>query len=176
MRLRRLERSDVPLLHRWYNDADLMAWARFSPDHMVTLESLEKEYVGELSGEGRERTTYIVEERDSGRPIGSCVLRTRDPKHVTASVGILLEKDRWGKGHGTEAMRLLLQVAFDHQGWHRANLWTLAENERAIRSFEKCGFRLVGIEHEATYSDGRYRDVALMEQLKADWDARKGAT
>jgi len=172
VRLRKLERADLPLLHRWYNDADVMAWARFSPDHMRSLEALEKEYAQELSGEEDERATFVIEDRASGTPIGSCVMRTWDRKHVNTTVGILLEKDRWGQGYGTEAMVLLLRIAFDHQGWHRADLWTLAENERAIRSFEKAGFRLVGVEREATYSDGRYKDVALMEQLKAEWDAR----
>jgi len=176
VRLRKVERSDLPLLHRWYNDAEVMAWARFSPDHMMSLEALEKEYAEELAGEDRERSTYVIEERADGRAIGTAVMRTWDRKHVSTNVGILLEKGLWGKGYGTEAMRLLLAIAFDHQGWHRAELWTLAENERASRSFEKCGFRLVGVEREATYSDGRYRDVALMEQLKSEWDARKGTS
>ncbi|HEV8595118.1 MAG TPA: hypothetical protein VGR51_06275 [Thermoplasmata archaeon] len=44
VRLRKLERSDLPHLHRWLNDADLMSWARFSPDHMQSLDAVQKEY------------------------------------------------------------------------------------------------------------------------------------
>ncbi len=172
VRLRKLEKADLPLLHRWLNDQDLMAWARFSPDHMVSLAALEKEYERELAGEDRDRTTYMIEEKDTGKPIGWCTVRTWDRKHVNANVGIGLgEKEEWGTGYGTEAMGLLLTILFDHQGWHRAELWTLAENERAIRSFEKCGFRREGLEKESTYSDGRYRDIVLMGLLKSEWDA-----
>ena len=94
---------------------------------------------------------------------------------IAVSVISLGEKELWGKGYGTEAMELLLEIVFDHQGWHHAELWTLAENERAIKSFEKTGFRRVGVEREVAYFSGGYHDVVLMEQLKAEWDARKAS-
>ena len=176
VRLRKIERKDLPLLHGWLNDRDLMAWARFSPDHMISLSALEKEFEKELAGEESNQVHFIVEERETSRPIGWCVMRTWDRKHVSTNVGIGLgEKDLWGKGYGTEAMRLLLEIVFDHEGWHRAELWTLAENERAIRSFEKCGFRTAGREREATFYSGAYHDIVLMEQLKSEWDARRGS-
>lgn len=174
VRLRKLEREDLKLLHAWLNDRDLMAWARFTPDHMMSFSALEKEYERELSGEERDRVTYIVEDRDGGHAIGWCVVRTWDRKHVNAGIGIGLgDKEMWGKGYGTEALRLLLSIVFDQQGWHRAELWTLAENVRAIRSFEKAGFREEGRERESAYYDGAYHDVVLMGQLKSEWDAGK---
>ena len=174
VRLRKLERGDLSLLHRWLNDADLMTWARFSPDHMASLAAVEKEYERELAGDERDRTTYIVEHRASGTPIGWCRMRTGDRKHVSADVGIGLgEKEFLGKGYGTEAMRLLLAIVFDHQRWHRAELWTLADNERAVRSFEKCGFRREGLAKDAAYADGKFRDILYMGLLKSEWDAQK---
>ena len=176
VRLRKLERTDLPLLHRWMNDRDVMAWARFSPDHMVSLSALEKDYEKELTGEDRERTTFFIEERATGRPIGWCTARTWDRKHVSANLGIGLgEKDFWGKGYGTEAVSLLLGIVFDQQGWHRAELYTLAENERAIRSAEKAGFRRCGQEHESAFYDGAYHDIIEMELLRSEWDARKAS-
>ncbi len=175
VRLRKVEREDLSRLHGWMNDRDVMAWARFSPDHMVSRSALEKDFEEELSGKSRERTTFIIEERASGSPIGWCTMRTGDRKHVSVNVGIGLgEKERWGKGYGSEAVALLLGIVFDQQAWHRAELYTLADNARAIRSAEKCGFRRCGIEHESTYYDGGYHDVVAMELLKAEWDARKG--
>ncbi len=175
VRLRKLEKTDLPTLHRWMNDRDVMAWARFSPDHMISVTALEKEYEKELAGEDRDRTTFMVEEKDSGKAIGWCTVRTWDRKHVNANVGIGLgEKTLWGKGYGSEAVSLLLGIVFDQQAWHRAELYTLAENERAIRSAEKNGFCRCGLEHESVYYEGSYHDVMEMELLKAEWDARKG--
>ena len=176
VRLRKVEKQDLPLLHKWANDRDVVAWARFSPEQMSSLAALEKAYEKELHDEETERTSYMIEETATSRAIGWCVVRTWDRKHVSANVGISLgEKDLWGKGYGTEAMSLLLEIVFDHQGWHHAELWTLAENDRAIKSFEKCGFRRVGVEREVAYFSGGYHDVVLMEQLKSEWDARKAS-
>jgi len=175
VRLRKVERADLPSLHRWMNDSEMMAWARFRPEAMTSLTALEKEFEKELAGEDEERTHYMIEEKATAKPIGWCVARTWDRKHVNANVGVGLgEKEYWGRGFGTEAVQLLLTILFDHQGWHRAELWTLAENERAIRSFEKCGFRKEGHEKESVYFGGRYRDLILMGLLKSEWDAKKG--
>ncbi len=175
VRLRKLEKADLPTLHRWMNDRDVMAWARFSPDHMISLAALEKEYEKELAGEDRDRTTFIIEDRTSGRPIGWCTQRTWDRKHVSANVGIGLgEKEMWGRGYGTEAVGLLLEIVFDQQGWHRAELYTLAENARAIRSAEKNGFRRCGLERESVFYEGGFHDVVEMEQLRSEWNARAG--
>ncbi len=177
VRLRKLEKADLPTLHRWMNDREVMAWARFSPDHMISMSALEKEYEKELSGEDQDRTTLFVEEIASSRPIGWCTIRTWDRKHVSANVGIGLgEKEFWGRGYGTEAVRLLLSVVFEQQAWHRAELYTLSENKRAIRSAEKCGFHPCGLEHESTYYDGGYHDVMEMEQLRSEWAARNART
>jgi RimJ/RimL family protein N-acetyltransferase len=93
---------------------------------------------------------------------------------VSANVGIGLgEKETWGKGYGTEAMRLLLKIVFDQWGWHRAELWTLAENDRAIRSFEKCGFRREGLMKESAYYHGGYHDIIHMGLLQSEWAAAK---
>lgn len=173
IRLRKIEKADLPTLHQWMNDREVMAWARFSPDHMVSLSALEKEFEKELAGEDRDQTTYIVEEKASGRAIGWCTERTVDRKHVSANVGIGLgAKELWGKGYGAEAVELLLGIVFDQQGWHRAELYTLADNERAIRSAEKCGFHRAGLERESAYYEGAFHDVVEMEQLKSEWDAR----
>ncbi len=174
VRLRKLEKADLPTLHRWMNDRDVMAWARFSPDHMTSLAALEKEYEKELAGEERDRVTFVIEAKKTGRAIGWCTARTWDRKHVNANVGIGLgEKAFWGRGFGTEAVGLLLEIVFDQQGWHRAELYTLAENDRAIRSAEKNGFRRCGHERESVYYEGAYHDVVEMEQLKSEWDARR---
>ncbi len=174
VRLRKLERADLALLHTWMNDRDVMAWARFSPDHMISLAALEKEFEKELTGEDRERTTFIIEDRKAGEPIGWCTARTWDRKHVSANIGIGLgDKSLWGKGYGSEAVSLLVGVLFDQQGWHRLELYTLADNTRAIRSAEKCGFRICGRERESTFYDGAYHDVVEMEQLRSEWAARQ---
>ena len=174
--LRALEKADLELVHKWVNDSEVMRHARYQPEHMQSFESVAKEYEEELKERRpKERRTLVVLEKATGRAIGLTIIRTWDHKHISATVGILLgEKDHWGKGLGTEAMELLLTVVFDHLAYHRADLFTTPENERAVKSFRKVGFREVGREREVLFFDGKYHDSTVMELLRSEWEARRG--
>jgi RimJ/RimL family protein N-acetyltransferase len=82
------------------------------------------------------------------------------------------EPDYWGKGYGTDAMRLVLRFAFHELNLERVSLEAFAHNTRAIRSYEKSGFRLEGVQREWEGRDGERRDVVGMGILRTDWEAR----
>ena len=85
------------------------------------------------------------------------------------------EHDAWGQGYGTEATRLMLGLAFDSIGLHRVGLSVFSFNERAIRSYEKAGFRLEGRARDAILRDGERRDELSMAILAPEWRALRGA-
>ena len=74
-----------------------------------------------------------------------------------------------GKGLGTEVTQLVLSHAFGTLGLHRVSLRVLAYNERAIRCYEKCGFRTEGRERQSALVDGEYYDDVLMGLLADDY-------
>ena len=75
--------------------------------------------------------------------------------------------------HGTEAIGLLLQYAFSQMNLNRVYLRVCADNERAVRCYEKCGFREEGRFREHVYLDGQYRDVLQMAILQREFEAMK---
>ena len=85
------------------------------------------------------------------------------------------ETDAWGHGYGTEAARLMLWLAFERIGLHRVGLSVFAFNERAIRSYEKAGFRVEGRLREAIARDGRYWDEIQMGVLRDEWLVARAA-
>lgn len=87
-----------------------------------------------------------------------------------AGVGIGLGEpaDR-GRGYGTDAMRLVLRYAFAELNLARVSLEALAHNTRAIRSYEKAGFKLEGVQREWERRDGHRADVVGMGILAADY-------
>ncbi len=96
--------------------------------------------------------------------------------HGDAFVGIGLgERDYWGKGYGTEAMKLILRFAFVELGLHRVSLDVFDYNPRGVKSYEKAGFRREGVEREMIKRDGRRYDVIFMGVLCADWLKQFGA-
>jgi aminoglycoside 6'-N-acetyltransferase len=90
-----------------------------------------------------------------------------DPSSRHADVDIFLGPDAQGRGLGTEAMRLVLSHLIAERGHHRVTLGTSVDNARAIRCYEKVGFRPVGVMRKAARSHltGEWEDELLMEYV-----------
>jgi aminoglycoside 6'-N-acetyltransferase len=88
-----------------------------------------------------------------------------DPNARHAELDIFLGPDHLGRGLGTEAMRLVVRHLIEERGHHRITLYTSPENGRAIRSYEKAGFRSVGVCRKVARNPatGVWKDELLME-------------
>ncbi|HIC94568.1 MAG TPA: N-acetyltransferase, partial [Anaerolineae bacterium] len=64
----------------------------------------------------------------------------------------------------------LLGFAFREMNLHRVYLSVHDYNERAIRCYEKCGFRHEGRLREALFRDGRYHDELMMGILREEFE------
>ncbi len=112
---------------------------------------------------------YIIEEKATGRPVGSVYFRDVDPVNHSAEYGIFIgEEDARGRGFGTETARLFTDFGFAHLGLHRISLRLLADNLPARRSYEKAGFAVEGTFRDMVLLDGRYRDVVFMAKLAGE--------
>lgn len=99
--------------------------------------------------------------------VGSARLDRVDFTDRRASFAIgLLQTEHLGKGIGTEASKAVLGFAFSDLGLHRVSLRVLAINERAIRSYQKCGFQIEGRERETAFIDGKWHDDLIMGLLE----------
>lgn len=73
-----------------------------------------------------------------------------------------------GRGHVTEAVRLLVDYLFATKKQHRIQLVIVPENGASRRIAEKCGFILEGTVRGAFFNDGRSQDVVLYSLLRTD--------
>jgi aminoglycoside 6'-N-acetyltransferase len=89
------------------------------------------------------------------------------PRYRHATIDLFLDPALHGQGIGTQALGLLSEYLLDERGHHRLTIDPAGENAAAIRSYEKAGFRRVGLmrayEHRGA---GDYRDALLMEKVK----------
>lgn len=72
------------------------------------------------------------------------------------------EEDYWGKGIGSEAISMLIKFSFEELNFHRVYLSVFSYNTRAIKSYEKVGFKVEGILKESVFRQGKYHDKNLM--------------
>jgi aminoglycoside 6'-N-acetyltransferase len=88
-----------------------------------------------------------------------------DPSSRHADVDIFLGPGHQNRGLGTEAMRAVVRHLIEERGHHRITLSTSVDNARAIRVYEKAGFRRVGRTRKSAldHRTGRWEDEFLME-------------
>jgi RimJ/RimL family protein N-acetyltransferase len=67
------------------------------------------------------------------------------PWRCTGMTIIIGEKDKWGKGYGTEAGHLLVNYAFLRLDFHRVSICVVGFNERALKFWENLGFKKEGV-------------------------------
>ncbi|MGW4641595.1 GNAT family N-acetyltransferase [Sphaerisporangium sp. NPDC004334] len=165
VRMRALEPSDAETLWRWHNDPEAMRW--MSDGYPPSLAHLTKE-LSERVADTFGDLTLIIETLE-GRTIGIVALREAEPEVGDARLDIYLgEKDTWGKGYATEAMRLICRYGFGQMRLHRITLTAVAENTAARRVYEKVGFVEEGRMREAFRRDGVWHDKVVMGLLEGE--------
>jgi RimJ/RimL family protein N-acetyltransferase len=169
--LRASERSDIDLFTRWLNDARVTRF--LSADTPFSRATEEAWFERMLGVQGRDLYHFAICMREGGQAIGTIALHDIDLKHGNAEVGIAIgEPELWEQGLGTDAMRAIMDFGFGTLRLERIQLQVYAFNERARRSYEKCGFVLEGTRRQALLRDGRRHDVHLMSILREEWAAQ----
>jgi aminoglycoside 6'-N-acetyltransferase len=95
-----------------------------------------------------------------------------DPDYRRAGIDIFLAEAYQGQGYGSEAIRVLARHLFGERGHHRLTIDPAAANARAIRAYERVGFRPVGVMREyERAADGSWHDGLLMDLLAREFES-----
>lgn len=91
------------------------------------------------------------------------------PGYRHAGIDLFLDRDHHGRGLGPEAIRVVARYLFDVRGHHRLTIDPSAANERAIRAYERVGFRRVGtMRRYERGPDGTWHDGLLLDLLAGE--------
>lgn len=125
----------------WYADPELAHLTRHDQTPLTPLQirSYFEHAVLPSSAAGHSFGIHTV---DSGALVGTVALTdfTRDGRCATLRI-LIGEHAYWGRGYGTSAVRLVAGYGFDVLGLQEIVLGVFDFNARAIRSYEKVGFR-----------------------------------
>lgn len=158
---------------RWNQDSGFVRLLDTDPPKLLSekkwKEWLEKELDKETLGEG----LFAIRTLEGDRLIGFIGLFDLFMQHADALVAIALgERDNWGKGYGTDAMRIVERYAFQELNLRRVGLIVFEYNPRAIRSYEKAGFVTEGRVRQVMLRDGRRWDYVYMGILREEWQVK----
>jgi RimJ/RimL family protein N-acetyltransferase len=171
--LRRPRPEDQAAVRRWYRDPELARLTRYQTRPMAEAE-IDLFFRSRLLS--ADALAYAILELPAERLVGFATFSALDPDNGSVLFHITIgERDAWNRGLGTETTTLMLGHAFERLGLHRVGLTVFAFNERAVRAYEKAGFRVEGRLREAVQRDGRYWDEIQMGVLRDEWLAARRA-
>lgn len=171
VRLREYRKEDINLRYTYINDPEVLKYLESGIPYPLTLNEELKWF--ETISAFKDSYRFAVEVTESGLYIGDCGINSIDWKNRVASLVIFIgSKGCRGKGYGTEAMQLLLSFVFNEININKARLNVYSFNERAIRSYEKCGFKREGVLRQEIFREGKYHDIIALGLLREEYLGR----
>ncbi len=158
--------EDVGILKKGYNDPDVRdAMFMYFP---LTDQDTENKIEAMLKEE--KAINLMIIDKETKKTVGHTALV--HPDWVSGMVTfyiVLLDKDVWGKGLGTEATQLIVDYGFNMLNLNRIQLHVNAENEAAKTVYKKIGFKHEGTLRQAMYKNNKYYDFWLMSILADEY-------
>ncbi|AGK99358.1 GNAT family N-acetyltransferase [Clostridium pasteurianum] len=168
VRLKEYRKEDVKLVQSYVNDSEIKKLLNPGIPYLYTFEDEEK-WFESLSAKN-DQYSFAIETLVDNKYIGGCGINSIDWKNSAAVIGIFIgDKEYWGKGYGTDAMKLLISFIFEQMNLNKIKLQVLSYNERAIKCYEKCGFTKEGVLREEIFRDGKYHDNIVMGFFKIEY-------
>jgi [ribosomal protein S5]-alanine N-acetyltransferase len=166
--LRPVEEQDLPLIHQWMNHPEVWRYMDYERPHSLqdVRQDIEQARVDGVP------FTVVVGDRPIGR-IGLNGFRRRDG---VASLYLYIgEPEFWGRGYARDAVLTLLAYAFDRFDLHLVELWTLGDNDRALRAYEACGFRVEAHLRDRSFKQGAYVERVVMSVTREEFAAARAS-
>ena len=157
--------EDVEIFTQWMNDFYITDYTGRS--HQVVTLQEEKVY---LEKEQNNKNVFAIIDIQTDKIIGSIGLHQINNINRTATLGIFIgNKEYWSKGYGTEAIQLILDFGFNYLNLKKIDLALMEFNQRALKCYEKCGFKEIGRKRKCNFTNGKYYDSILMDILAEEF-------
>lgn len=168
--LRSLKKADADSLCLAANDRQVFRHISGVP-YPYTLKDAE-EYILYVQKRLNEQSSYELGITLKGEKevIGMIGLKNadRDDK-FSAEIGFWLGKKYWRQRIGSEAIRLMLDFAFNDINLHKVSAEVMESNEISLRLLEKIGFKKEGLLRESEKRAGKWMNVYYLGLLKKEF-------
>lgn len=166
-----LAREDLALIRQWSNDPEL----RGLIGSVTPLGESDDEKFIEKVYNSEDRIWFSVWSLEEKKIVGEAGLLRMFPAWRTTDMTIIIgDRDARGKGYGLETARLLLNYAFGYLNFHRVAIGVVGFNTKALKFWERAGFKQEGIQRDGYYYNHHYHDFIMMSILEEEYRERYG--
>lgn len=160
--------EDSIAFSRWTHDPDYIRQVDTDYARPFTIQQMEEQ----MKPSGGNTVYFHLRTLADDTFIGFVVLHSIEWNNQSALMAIGIGEAAYrGKGYGGDALRLILNYAFQELNLYRVGLDVIASNERAVHAYEKAGFRHEGACRGAVCRDGKRIDRMIMGILRDEWKA-----
>ena len=165
--------EDYEIFAEWLNDFQVTDYT--SRSGKIMSNAAEKEY---LEANNNPEAVFAIVDLKTDKMVGTVGIEQIDHLHRRGTLGIFIGDENYrDNGYGTEAIKLILEYGFKYLNLKNINLDVMSFNARAIRCYEKCGFKMAGTRRKAMFINGNYYDIYSMdildEEFKGDYIRNK---
>ncbi|MFG2816237.1 GNAT family N-acetyltransferase [Streptomyces sp. NPDC048410] len=171
LELRELTVDDVDRVFAIYGSSEATEHLSFEPRSHEQVGQIVTRAVASATAVPRTEYALAVTDRASGRLCGFGRLALDPHQPSGATIGFALNSDWWGAGYGTETVRLLLHLGFDHLLLHRVWGARSPANSASARVMTAVGMVEEGTIREHVRKGGRWRDSVVHAILDHEWAA-----
>ena len=159
---------------QWNRDSEYVRLLDITPPRLYSTKAI-KEWMEKDLEKQTDMYWFAIRALEDDRLLGDITLSVVNWGNRNAFTGISIgDREFWGKGYGTDAMRLILRYGFYELNLRRISLVVFEFNQRALRSYEKAGFRIEGRQRQGVQREGRRWDILYMGILREEWMEKNG--
>jgi len=137
--LRALKADDAHRMLEWMQNEDVVRYLTIGGKD-TKLETVQN-FIKSASDDSENIHRAIIDENDTY--LGTVSLKHVDRERKEAEYAISMHMDAIGTGASKSATELILRLAFDELKLDRIVLCVSESNKRAVRFYDKCGFRVI---------------------------------
>jgi len=164
--------DDLNNHHRLLSDATVMYYLQDIKTETIkeSKENLFK-VINDQGSSERKLYHFVIEIKNINEFIGGIGYTVSDstPCGKLVHMGYFLLKEYWNKGYATEALKRVIDFAFNENNVYRIHTGCLKENVYSERIMQKCGFTKEAEFIEYVFHDGKFKDRVEYRILKNEW-------
>lgn len=110
----------------------------------------------------------------NSKKIGVIAYNAIDEQNQKTEIDIIIgNEEDVGKGYGSDAIKTLCSYIFDKLKLNKIWIEARANNPRAIKAYQKAGFKKEGILKEENYFQKKFVDCIRLGLLRKDFSRKK---
>ncbi len=168
LELRPMRVNDAEDMYEYAKLEEVTKYLLWSPHESLSYTESYLSYVQSRYRDGAFYDWAIVL-KEEYKMIGTCGFTKIDRENNSGEIGYVINPAYSGKGYACEAVRRVLELAFNELNLNRIEAKYIIGNDASFRVMEKCNMKSEGTARESMKVKGEYKDIGTCAILKTEY-------